>query len=116
MEKRIIEVEGKGFHRTYLKNQPDSKTILIKNLPNKKYQLKKHLSISINQDKNTHIASYDDLESFGLGENEHEAVNDLLYELIEIYKDIENNSQPLGKSSKLWWHHLNTIIRKKANA
>lgn len=94
----------------------NEKHIYVKNLRHVDYELKKEISVNIKTDKDTAIASYEELGTFGLGTTENDAVNDLVNELCNIYRDIEKSPAPLGLTASNWWFHLRSIIKKKANA
>jgi len=115
MAKRSTSQSGKKSDQGNTNNVQSDKRITISNLGHSGYELKKKISISIRTDQNMAIASYDKLDTFGLGPTEDEAVLDLLNELCEIYQDLETNPGLPGSKSAYWWDHLQMIMSKKAN-
>ena len=75
--------------------------------------LAKPIPVFLEFDNETVIANYYDTESFGYGESEYEALNDLCVELAQTYLDLENDQDYLGKLPLKWWNHLQTIIQRR---
>lgn len=96
-------------------NDNQIQKIYVKKLPSSRYELKKAIAVSVTRDKDTSIARYEKIDSFGLGKSTDEAIDDLLSELCDIYHDLETNQQTLGSVSTQWWYHLKQIIKQNAN-
>lgn len=86
------------------------RTIPLNTLKHSKYTLKKPVYITIEKDKNTIIASLDDIETFAYADTEFEAINNLCDEIITVYEDLKDDRTNLGKLPKKWLEYLEEII------
>jgi len=85
---------------------------MLSDLKNDLLVLVRPIPIYLEYDKDKVIANYYDTESFGYGDTEYEAINDLCRELAETYNDLLADSDRLGPLPQKWWRHLQAIIRK----
>ena len=90
-----------------------TKFVTIDALEHPKLKLRYPLSITIEKDRQNVIANYSEIESFGCGQTETEAISDLLSEITEIYHELEQGEAQLSSLSKKWWTHLQTVVTKK---
>lgn len=89
------------------------KIIPLNSLKNSKYILKKPIYITIEKEKKTVIASFDDIEAFAYADTEFEAINSLCQEVIDIYEDLKADKNNIGILPKKWLEYLEEIIEKK---
>lgn len=89
------------------------KIIPLNSLKNSNYMLKKPIFITIEQEKNTVIASFDDIEAFAYADTEFEAIYNLCQEVINIYEDLKTDKNNLGILPKKWLEYLEEIIEEK---
>lgn len=88
------------------------KIIPLNTLNHQKYILKKPVHITIEMGKDVIIASLDDIEAFAYADTEFEAINRLCEEIINIYEDLQEDREKLGKFPKKWLAFLEEIIEK----
>ena len=88
------------------------KIIPLNTLQHHKYILIKPVYITIEMEKDVIIASFDDIEAFAYADTEFEAINRLCEEIINIYKDLREDRENLGKFPKKWLAFLEEIIEK----
>lgn len=75
--------------------------------------LKSPLDITIEKYDDECIASVPELETFGSGTTESEAIMELKREIISLYNDLSStNPNELGSLPKMWLRILNMIIGK----
>lgn len=89
------------------------KTVNVEKLNHPELELYHPLPVTIEEDVNNFIANYSEIDSFGCGSTEAEAISDLLNELTETYLDLEQHAKTLSSQSKKWWDHLQKIIIRK---
>ena len=88
------------------------KIVPINTLQNPKYILIKPVYVTIEMEKDVIIASFDDIEVFAYGDTEFEAINQLCEEIINIYEDLREDRENLGKFPKKWLAFLEEVIEK----
>ena len=75
------------------------------------------LPVTISEEKNLeeklYIVASHDLNLFGCGETEDEAIQDMCEAIVEYYEDIENYKGELGKIAIRDKHFLERIIQKR---
>ncbi|MBN1348613.1 hypothetical protein JXJ21_04325 [candidate division KSB1 bacterium] len=89
------------------------KTIQVKTLNHPNFELRQPLVITVQEDRQNIIANYNELDSFGCGCTESEAVVDLLNEIIETYVDLESEEKALQPTAKRLWNHLQNVVVRK---
>jgi len=96
-----------------LKRQPSAFSSQITSIPSEKYELKEPIDVIIKIDEDEVIAMIPDLELYGEGCNEIEAVNDLKLELIDLLEDLEPYpDENLGRVPKAWNKTLKSMINR----
>jgi len=85
----------------------------LNTLKHPRYFLKRPLHITVEFDKDTVIASLDDIEAFAYADTEFEAVNSLCQEIINIYEDLREDRKNLGVLPKAWLEYLEEVIESK---
>lgn len=89
------------------------KIIALNTLQHPCYILKKPIFITIEIEKDSVIASLDDIESFAYAETEYEATKHLCEEIINIYEDLKDDKGNLGVLPRNWLAFLEEVIEKK---
>lgn len=89
------------------------KIIPLNTLKHSEYILKKPIYITIEKEKNTIIASFDDIEAFAYADTEFEAINSLCQEIVNIYEDLKADRNNLGILPKKWLEYLEEVIDNK---
>jgi hypothetical protein len=92
------------------------KTVYLQDLKHPNLVLRHPLPVFLEMDDEIYIANYYDTESFGSGDSEYEALNDLCLELAQTYLDLEADQGKLGPLPSKWWTHLQTVIERRPNA
>ncbi len=80
--------------------------IPLNSLKHNRYFLKKPVFITLENDKDTIIASLDDIEAFSYADTEYEAINGLCEEITSLYEDLEGDRENLGPLPEKWLHYL----------
>jgi hypothetical protein len=84
--------------------------ITILNLGHGKYLFKSPFPVNITYEDEVYIASSYDLNLFGYGESEDEALRDLCGSIIEYYEHIKANRNKMGPLLKRDWEFLSWMI------
>ena len=69
------------------------KNIFIDSLRSEKYKLKKPIPINLEHAEAVYIATNYDLELYGYGDSEQEAIEELRNSIIECYEDLKEEDQ-----------------------
>jgi PHD/YefM family antitoxin component YafN of YafNO toxin-antitoxin module len=77
------------------------------------YILRKPIYITVELEKNTVIASLDDIEAFQYADTEFEAINYMCEEIINIYEDLKDDKENLGILPQKWLQYLDEVIENK---
>lgn len=88
------------------------KNITILNLGHEKYLFKSPFPVNILVEDDIYIAMSYDLNLFGYGDSEDEALRDLCESIIEHYEHLKNNQSKLGLLLKRDWNFLSRIIKE----
>jgi len=88
-----------------------SKPILIYNL-HEDLHLLQPISLNLDYDENMVLAYSYDLDVFGYGETESEALNDLRQTIVDLYLELRENKNNLDINAKKVWNYLNSIIEE----
>lgn len=111
--KQIKEIEDRV---TRLEKTPSIAVIKINDLALDNYRLKKPIDVILKFYPNEVLAVIPDLEIFGEGNNEIEAINDLKLELIDLFHDLKDIPESkLGKYPKSWKKIITSIINQNEN-
>lgn len=85
----------------------------LTSIPSEKYELRAPIDVIIKIYDDEVIALVPELEIYGEGCNEFEALNDLKYELIDLLEDLDTYSdEHLGKTPQGWSKTLKALIEK----
>ena len=96
------------------KTNPSVLSYKIYNLPLSNYILKIPIDIILEVYSDETIAIFPDLEIYGEGRNPIEAINELKYELIDLFDDLnEMEENDLHSTPQTWKITINNIIEKK---
>lgn len=107
----VVTVSGiKKIIRQAAAETNKNRTIMLSDLKDDHLDLLRPIPIYLEYDKEKVIANYYDTESFGYGDTEYEAINDLCRELVETYNDLLADASNLGPLPQKWWKHLQKII------
>ena len=99
--------------RTPLRHPTDGTTIFIGDLRSNEYRLNTPIPVTIEYDEDTVIASFYDVEEYGVGEDLEEALSDLCAGLVEYYESLEKNANCLGPLTVRHWKYLQTLILRQ---
>ena len=89
------------------------KIVPLNTLKNPRYSLRRPIFITIEMDKDTVVASLDDIEAFAYADTEFEAINGLCQEIINIYEDLKADRKNLGPLPKKWLVYLEDVVKGK---
>jgi hypothetical protein len=92
---------------------PISKPILIHDLLAKGLRLREPLAVSLDYDESQVIAYCYDLDVFGYGETEIEALNDLRQTIVDLYFTLRENRRNLGEYAEGVWEYLGRIVERE---
>ena len=85
----------------------------ITSIPSEKYELRKPIDAIIKIYEEEVIALIPELELFGEGSNEFEALNDLKFELIDLLEDLDfYPDEKLGSTPKAWNKTLRSMVKE----
>lgn len=88
------------------------KNITILNLGHEKYLFRSPFPVNILVEDDTYIATSYDLNLFGYGDCEDEALRDLCETIIEHYEHLKMNQSKLGALLKRDWNFLSRMIEE----
>ncbi len=89
------------------------KTIYLEDLKHLEIELARPIPVFLEYDGETVIANYYDTESYGYGDSEYEALDNLRLELAQTYLDLAEDAEHLGPLPQQWWNNLQVIIRRR---
>jgi hypothetical protein len=89
------------------------KTVYLEDLKHPELELTRPIPVFLEYEGETVIANYYDTESYGCGDSEYEALDDLRLELAQTYLDLAQDAGRLGPLPQQWWNNLQTIIRRR---
>ncbi|MBW2011670.1 MAG: hypothetical protein JRI32_08555, partial [Deltaproteobacteria bacterium] len=85
----------------------------IYSLPSEKYELKTPIDVVIKIFDDEAMAVFPDLELYGEGKNETEALSDLKLEILDLLDDLEDIPEnELGQAPKAWKKTLNLLVAR----
>ncbi len=82
----------------------------IQNLRHPSYQLRQPIPILIEEEGDVTIATYDDVDLYGTGEDEQEAISDLCAAIVEYYEGLKEHEGRLGEIPAQEYTFLKGII------
>ena len=84
----------------------------IYNLPVKEYELISPIDVTLEFHQDEVLAIIPDLEIYGEGNNQIEAINDLKLELIDLFEHLEEEpDEKLGEQAFAWKKTLKSLIK-----
>jgi len=84
----------------------------VLNLRSDKYRLVSPLQVTLSVENDIYAVTTYDLNMFGYGESEDEAIQDLCDAIVEYYEELEDNQNCLGKVPAQHKHFLDQMIQK----
>lgn len=90
-----------------------SKPLLLYSLRHPSLSLKAPIAVSLEYDADHVIAYAHDLDVFGYGETEIEALNDLRQTICDLYHELHEHHDALEGEAKAIWGYLSQIIREQ---
>lgn len=96
----------------YAYDRAHKKTIYLEDLLHTELKLVHPIPVFIETEGDIVIANYYATESYGYGDTEYEALDDLRLELVNLYEDLSEDVDHLGPLPQKWWNHLQTIMRR----
>ncbi|MDI6795095.1 MAG: hypothetical protein QME81_19885 [bacterium] len=91
----------------------EKKSILIYTLHSSSLKLKDPLAVHLEYDQEEVIASCYDLDLFGYGETEVEALEDIRATIEDLYYELKENESKLGILPQRIWGYLSSVIEEK---
>lgn len=88
------------------------KTILLYTLHHPSLKLKEPLSAYLETDPEGIVAYCYDVDVFGHGETESEALEDLRKTITDLYFELEGNKDNLGPYPEKIWAYLSDVVEK----
>ncbi len=89
------------------------KSVLVLSLHNPLLKLNEPLIAHLDYDEEGVIAFCYDLDIFGHGDTEGEALEDIRKTISDLYFELESNKDNLGPLPKKIWEYLSYIVEKK---
>ena len=86
------------------------KIIFVDNLRSDGYRLSHAFPVTVEYEEDTVIASFYDLDLYGLGDEVSEAIDDLCATLIEYYEMLREDRNCLGPLARKHWQYLQTLV------
>jgi len=90
-----------------------ARNILIQNLRNPSYILKQPLSVTLESEGTEISATCYDVNMYGCGDSEEEAIDDFCCVLVEYYESLREDREKLGAIPKKYWLFLSSIIEER---
>ena len=90
-----------------------SKTVYIQNVGDTRLFLQRDIPISIEYNDNVVTAISYDLEEFGFGNDEFEALKDIRESIVSLFYLFKEEEDNLGPLPKRQWNYLKDIIIEK---
>lgn len=96
-----------------LTNRPSIRNVVLRDLNSKKYLLEENIEILIEEYPDEIIAHWPEIEVFGHGITQPEAILGLKNEIIDLYEDLSSTKKKeMGKLPEMWLRILKKIIKK----
>lgn len=110
VEMRAVIEELSGLKKA-IKGIERKKILLINSLHHSSLNLIFPVAVSVEYDGYQFIAYTPDLDIYGCGESEYEAIEDLRQSIVDLYYDLKD--EPLGKDLQRIWEYLRSIVREE---
>lgn len=89
------------------------KSILMYSLHSPSLKLNEPLAVHLEYDKEEVVAFCYDLDIFGYGETETEALEDLRKTILDLYYELKENKDNLGILPERVWNYFSSIVEEK---
>jgi len=98
-----------------IKGYPErtTKNISLSNIGVTGYRLTEPLQVTIIAEDSVFVAVSYDLNTFGYGDTEAEAIQDLRESIVEYYEDLKGDRENLGKVPQCDFEYLDRILKAK---
>lgn len=106
-----ISSDDKTFPWPYLPGNHPRKTVFIRDLRDATLVPTKPIPVSLESSDGTVTACCYDLEQFGVGENEFEALDDLCATIVELYRVLKSEKK-LGPLPQRQLVYLKRVVRE----
>ena len=111
LEKALLEICER------LQDYPVVKSVTIYGLNDEGYYLREPVNILVESYEDEVVASFSEVEAFGAGSTESEAIARLKQEIVTLYEDLQGaHPKELGKLPRAWKGVLSRLIAKNVNA
>jgi len=97
-------------HLKEMKRLEGRKSILLYSLRHPRLRLREPLAVLLEHDDGQVIAQSYDLDLFGYGDTENEALEDLRQTVADLYFELKENAEGLGLLPEKVWGYLSSII------
>lgn len=98
-------------------DRPVIKTMVLHDFSSEVYALRQPLAIVVEQYASETVASFPNIEAFGAGSSEPEAIALLEQEIIDLYEQLQLIDQrELGPIPRGWLRVLNKLLEKRGEA
>lgn len=108
MSENILEIKEKSINFS----EKMTKNISLSNIGVVGYILTEPLQVTIIAEDNVFVAVSYDLNTYGYGDTEAEAIQDLRESIVEYYEDLKGDQRNLGKIPKQDFEYLKRILRE----
>ena len=96
-----------------IQNLQNRRIIPIQNLRSRKLRLINPLYVNIEYEDSIHVVFSEDLNLYGYGEIELNAIRDFCKEVEYLYFDLKKSKGKLGKAMKENWNFLKDVVKEK---
>ncbi|MCP4651235.1 MAG: hypothetical protein GY853_14300, partial [PVC group bacterium] len=87
--------------------------VFLNNLRDDNYYLLSSIAVLFEKNEDGITACFYDVNLFGYGDDEEEAIDDLCASIIDYYISLKENVQNLGPQTKKHWGYLDRIIKEE---
>lgn len=110
----LTDEQYRNLSKKLIKSIEDRfKIVALNSLKHPKYILERPVFITIETDKDTVIATLDDIEAFAYADTEFEAINNLCSEIVNIFEELKEDRDSLGPLPKRWLEYLEDTIKSR---
>ncbi len=111
-------VKGTNQHvylQTVFKQEIRTRIIYLGNLRDSKYSLIKEIPVEIESREDIIVAKYYDLDIYGSGDTEQDAIGDLCSYLVVLYEALLEDKDKLGPFTQQQLNYFSRIIKSNAD-
>ncbi len=113
LKNQITSLTGEiMFQSQIIRELQERKIVPVQNLRSSKLHLKEPLYISVECSNGIFVAFSDDLNLYGQGETELNAIRDFCKEIENLYFDLKKSKNKLGKVMKENWQFFKNITKE----